>query len=69
MDAIFQCASLSDGHAGLEMGSPRSPLLKPFRGLLARPREKPFATVEEKDSPVISLLEKCLVSQKEKDVQ
>ena len=63
---IIQCASLSDGHAGLEMGSPSSPLLKPFRGpppppspclLQIVPREEPFATIclsirhEEEDIP------------------
>ena len=43
---IIQCATRHDGHAGLEMGSPSSPLLKPFRGLLPSycpTGEQPFA--------------------------
>ena len=45
---IIQCATLHDGHAGLEMGSPSSPLLKPFRGLLpsyCATGEEPFAII------------------------
>ena len=63
---IIQCASLHDGHAGLEMGSPSSPLLKPFRGLLPSYCAKgepicnhlPLHNKWEEDSKVISQHEK-----------
>ena len=59
---IIQCASLHDGHAGLEMGWPSSPLLKPFRGLLPSYCAKgapicnhlPLHNKWEEDSKVIS---------------